>query len=401
VRTRSRNYVGDDSDPRNEILLSGPAVELIGKDGVALPYDFEFLQPSMLKHLAGDFGVLMDDEEPLDYQRSEVSNAVKLRAIKSNAKSYEIRGQMAGFDVEVQGLYKIDGDVPADLPNDDVHILPSGTYTSVLPITLSFDDIPADVQFTYAETAETQSLLDNDLAYADESADGINFAAAYMLNVLAGFFNGYAVESDFVVVTSSADAAQSDLDAYGVPYGQNVTLTMTQGQRDLIGGISPGIFSLINIATDDEYFIEAEVNFDAGLSTWIVFTSEPDDVPTGNYHVRYKGRATVLGCSWCRSNRIVINIEATEAFSELITASLVEPARERMIQKLLQLVPAHVRVGAIVDKFEIPITLTPTVSVDQKAGTYIIAPFTAYFDDIAADDIVLDSVGPSVSVTVN
>lgn len=200
VRIRERN----EPDTRNEVLLRGVPLELVNTE-------VTFRHPSMLKNLAGDWGVLIDDAEPIQFQRSQVANAVKLRAIKSNEKSYAVRGDMAGFVVEAIGLYRF-VDSALDLPAGSVFELPAGSgqfYTSLKPQRIKYDEIPADVRFDDPD-AGTVSLVDNDLLFFDNSGDGKNPALAYSENVLAGYFDGFANPADLISWVSSTAVSDSD-----------------------------------------------------------------------------------------------------------------------------------------------------------------------------------------------
>lgn len=202
LRVRTRN----EPDTRNEILLRGVPQVLLNTQIVLRPQ-------SLLKNLGADFNVIVDNEEPIQFQRSAVANAVALRSIKSNAQSYSIRGDMAGFVVTALGLWRLDP-FPTDLgiPSDTVYELPTGSgkfYTTVSPTFIKFDHIPGDIEFTDPDVGVI-SLLDNDLFFQDNSGDGVSPASAYAENVLEGFFTGEPVEPTTIAVTAVSAVADPD-----------------------------------------------------------------------------------------------------------------------------------------------------------------------------------------------
>lgn len=201
LRVRTRN----EPETRNEILLRGVPEVLLNTEVVLRP-------PSMLNNLAKDHNVIIDDEEPIQFQRSAVANAVALRSIKSNEQSYSIRGDMAGFDVTALGLWRIPDPVPADLPSPNVFELPSGSgkfYTTIDPRNIKFDEIAGDIEFDDPDLGVI-SMVDFELLFADSSGDNLSPASAFAENVLEGFFTGFAAEP--TTITVSAVTAVTDPD---------------------------------------------------------------------------------------------------------------------------------------------------------------------------------------------
>lgn len=66
---------------------------------------------SMLAMLAQDFGIVLDDLETEQEQRSWVKNVTRWLDLKGTQKSYEIMGQISGFGVSVAHLYRVSIDV--------------------------------------------------------------------------------------------------------------------------------------------------------------------------------------------------------------------------------------------------------------------------------------------------
>lgn len=488
LRVRTRN----EPDTRNEILIRGVPQELLNTEVVLRP-------PSLIRNLAGDFNVLIDDEEPIEFQRSSVANAVALRNIKTNEKSYTIRGDMAGFVVTPVGLWRLDPfPTGIGLPANKTYELPSGSgkiYTTVDPTFVSFDDIPGDIEYDDPDLGVI-SILDYSAMFTDPSGDGLSPGLAYSQNVLEGFFTGEPAEPDTIEVTAVAAVADPDpitgevltptpafdgietsftfqlantevtpssvtidtsagvgsedftdngsggltgdgggsgtidydtgeisvtyatapaggltvdadytwdaLRVLQLPEAFRVTADMTTGQRDKISAFPKGVFKLVHDTTGDEHFIEAEESYDSGVEEIVFIVSEPTALALGDYKIKYSPRPSP-SCSWCRSNVMIIIVEATAQLiagfngnGEKVSASFA-----RMETKLRKLVPVHVRLAAIIRKISVSVSgPSPSVSVSLSEKLISLVPMTAYYDDVEADIIFTDDVGPQVSATV-
>jgi len=370
VRVRTRNDTGQPGDTMNQIWLLGPTTDFVINPA---PLTLRFSQPSMLQHLAADYAVLIDDQEPERFQRSTVSNAVKLWSIKSNAKSYSIRGDMAGFKVTAAGLWKV-GSVPPNFSAGAIFELPAGSgnyYSTVLPSSINFDDIPLDIQYT-DEGEGVVGFLDHNIMFPDESADGMNAPLAYSQNVLWGFFAGLPItdpnNEPYVVLTATAFAAQAQLTQYSISAASSFTITMTPAQRAKLGYITGGIFTLVHRTTREEYIIENEVSYTPGTQVWDVLTTGTTGSPPtlGQYEIKYVGSFQQLSCDWCRTSRLLLSFEATEQLisdfngdGEKVTAAFL-----RMLDKLLPLVPVHVREVTLIERFTVRVEMNITATLE-------------------------------------
>lgn len=59
----------------------------------------------LLRYLAEKFGVILDFEEPEDYQRTRIAIAGRWRLIKGSIESFEVLCAVHGFDVVVKELW--------------------------------------------------------------------------------------------------------------------------------------------------------------------------------------------------------------------------------------------------------------------------------------------------------
>ena len=370
VRVRTRNDTGMAGDTMNQIWLSGPTTDF---EIDTPPLTLRFYQPSMLGHLAKDFDVIIDDQEPERFQRSAVSNAVKLWSIKSNAKSYSIRGDMAGFDVRAEGLWKV-ADLPLNFNSASLIEIPAGSgnyFSTFLPSHLLFDEIPLDIQYD-DEGEGVVGFLDHHIMFPDESNDQMNAPMAYAVNVLWGFFAGLPIvdpnNEPYVVLTGvTLLAAPAILTQFRINAASTFMLTITPAQRAKIGYMTAGAFSLVHRITREEYIVEGEISYNPGTGEWDLLTSGGTGNPPtlGQYEVKYGGARQQASCGWCRTNSLLIQSEASDQLIDEFDGDgeLLNAAYERMLDKLFPLVPIHVRRVILIERLTVRIAMNITATL--------------------------------------
>ena len=394
LRVRSR----DEPDARNTILIDAKTDPQISP-GTTMRFE----APNLLARLGGDYGVEIDEYQPVFAQRAEVSHVHRLIRLTGSAEGYRVRGIMRGFTVEVKQLWKLGGGPDPDLPSNKVHLLNGTWYTEIAPKFLRFDEIPADLGYTDPDEGNV-GLLDRSLVYEDASPDGLSVAGAYAENVLEGWFAGSPppppplVEPSTVDVTGSS--AVPDPSLYDLPQAWSVQVTMTQGQRDKIGDFTRGKFFLVSVADGSEYPIELEVSYAAPSLELI--TSGPVPPPNGQYTIRYEPGFGEF-CAFCPSRTVLVAVEITPDVVAFYNGDgvLMDAAISRMVERLIDFMPVHVRVGSVAKVVKITVSPgVPQVGVSITRTVPISAPFAAYFDDVAADDLTTDTIGPYVSSIV-
>ena len=77
--------------------------------------------PSLLQYLAKDFGIDVDIRETEDRQRSWVKNNSRWIGIKGLAKAYSILGDISGFSIIPEALYRISQDMSLAIPPEFLH----------------------------------------------------------------------------------------------------------------------------------------------------------------------------------------------------------------------------------------------------------------------------------------
>jgi hypothetical protein len=83
----------------------------------------------ILRSLGAMIGIDPDENEGEEFQRTLVRDAVQYYQVKGTDKSFEIRGKISGFDVEVVKIWNIDPVWIPYIPSDNVLEYPPGSGT--------------------------------------------------------------------------------------------------------------------------------------------------------------------------------------------------------------------------------------------------------------------------------
>jgi hypothetical protein len=116
--------------------------------------DFTKVRSDIIQYLGKTIDVVVDDSEPIEFQRSLVGNAIQYYQIKGTGLAYKIRGKISGFDVTVDNLYKLAPDLVSSFSSDDLFELPAGSniyYTNLEPGSVS--GTPTEVGCDYCLTS--------------------------------------------------------------------------------------------------------------------------------------------------------------------------------------------------------------------------------------------------------
>jgi hypothetical protein len=322
-------------------------------DGVPAGATQRLRPPSMIARLGYEYNVEVDGNEPEDFQRSTVYDAVKWFNLKGTVDGIQLRARVAGFDAEVISLYRIGGDYSDWIGPDNVVEIPDGSgnfYSSLGPALFKFDDIAADV------------------LPLDGHCD-ITVQPVWTYNITSSTFD--SVSGLWTMIG---------------------TFTTDQPVGGATGG---GRWLMTNDADPTEsYFIENPQNL-SGVTTGlnaVTAVYAPDGVTpsNGDYTVTYECLEEPT-CSWCKSYKIQLVLTIVDP--QLIgNAKALEGAFDRLLRKLDELIPAHVELTQIV--FTESTTAELEISVTSLSQTF---EFPNY-DDIAADVQPTDT--PSV-ITVH
>jgi len=202
----------------------------------------------------------------------------------------------------------------------------------------------------------------------------------------------YCWEDDFAAFVTVTINSITNLS--GLTYEVNVT-----GQADVIPRDPSGptrqvldgaTWKLID-GNGDEFVVETSPLNVGGSNYTFEIISYPNELPaTGSGTLQYQCH-TVFSCDYCPASVVVAIIEIGSVADE--TGIAIERVLERVIQRLHQMPkPAHVRLVPIFRQtLEATLSLTAEILTGRIVTPDLVAPITAYFDDIPADDIPVDS----------
>lgn len=192
-------------------------------------------------------------------------------------------------------------------------------------------------------------ILDNELMIEDISADGMSTGLAFSINVVSSQDGDTPLTIDSAVALTDAD-----LRALGLTAGYRVVVTMTGDQYSRFNFRGGGVFGLTEgyppLLSDQVFWIDYHEDWLPGANpslpgTWTVIVGGETAPATGNGALRYRPAITTT-CSYCRSNKIRLEIEASpEAFDYYGDVAGVEDARDRLVEKITDLlVPIHAEI---------------------------------------------------------
>ena len=351
----------------------GPMIEIVGR---TIPVTEESAgvgnaeayvrPPGLIRRFGEDFGIEVDTHEPEEFQRSSVRDVTQWLDIKGSARSYDIIGKIAGYRVEAQGLWSLDDVNLTAPPASNVFEIPLGSgnyYTNLNPELPSFDDVAMDTfpmdMFCY----ETPNWTTD------------------------GFLTPVPTPPDGMTVSDALGFGLEDTPIISDTYNGDGTWTIRVGPIDLS-----------RIANYKNWGGE----FSSGISGWLETT--PVEVLPGEWEFNVIGAASAdfgvsvsfsytcqlfTSCGYCRASVIRVQVTPEEVTSD--PDALLDGVLERLVNKILQVVPAHVRLTQI-DHVVGPATAQLSLSATGTVvpGIFAIAQLGYYFDITELDEMDLD-----------
>ncbi len=357
----------------------------IGAKWIVRGYYMEFYPPRMIDFLAQDFGFKNDLNDPEAVQRSTIANLTKYFGLKSSQDSYRIRGEISLFTVVSTPLwYLCDDYIWSQLPEYNQFGPYEGKYyTDVNPRVVRIDDIETDMQFyDLRDSAPSwKTVLDRQLMFEDESDDGYSMGLAFGLDVTQGWNTPRTAPylpagpgdtprppAEITAVTLLTEA---ELLSYGLPAGYRVRVQMWRIQANAYNFMR-GAFGLTEYdktgavypeLSDTVFWIDVEeaawtmdsagaiTEQDVGHIDYIMGVDLTDGVPVpgpaiGDVAVRYYPEVVRGDCCYCRSNKMVVDLEPTDEALEFYETpeKVLEAAQRLKITKIPTLIPIQVRV---------------------------------------------------------
>lgn len=96
-------------------------------DQMSTLVDPDRVREDILNKLGKKIGLDLDENEGVDFRRTLVRDAVQYYQVKGTEKSFEIRGKISGFDVEVIKIWKFDESYLPLIPVDNRMEYPPGS----------------------------------------------------------------------------------------------------------------------------------------------------------------------------------------------------------------------------------------------------------------------------------
>lgn len=408
------------------------------------PQDATLNSPHIIAFLGQDFGAEVDRHDPEFLQRSYVYHAAQLWSIKGTYDSYVALGKMAGFSVVPKALYRIDESYRYFLPPFNVYEIPSHSgkfYTDIEPLQpvldeLACDIIPLDTFAYYDLSIVSQAVTITHVTEMRQEGTVFRYRISLTSDEMYRAFNTIGTLVDtavhvpgdeqgghaFSVVSyERVDATSITLEVTGtrvpaVGLGHidwrvaAIEIDMLPGYIEEIGiqyvgyagiryrltmPIADGLGSaeLGNWGFVDAYgritWLETVAETPTETTVELILESPPPAPSKANF---FYALSLTTSCDFCRASLMRVEIAPGRILET--PEALAEDALGRLIRRLQQLIPAHVRVaeyvygpGPVTAEWDIHAhtAITYTVSDD--------ALYTAFFDEdeYPADEIQADT----------
>jgi hypothetical protein len=355
----------------NDIIIKG---NILPTTGASPTGDAIIRPPSLIELFGEDFGVTIDRHDPEVFQRSMVRNAWQLYGMKGSEKGYEVVGKMAGYDVVALPLWRVNP-VPDGVPSAHIYELPVGSgkyYTDYPPTRPNFDEVAADVVpvdlFCWEEPDWTTDTI---TPPPGPLPDGTPVQEA-----IGSYTQGLSITSTTDLgggrwrITVNGGADLWPIAAFGQWYA-----TFTD-----VGAIAGQLF-----LEDDPV--------DIGGGSW-TFEVLAGTAPTFGTTVDLDYECQEeTSCSYCKASLIRIEVRPTEILNE--PDALLDGILERLRDRILAIVPIHVRLADIVHIVEVTVAVGVAgqhliVTGDQQRALFAYAGVGFYFDHFAGDILVVD-----------
>jgi hypothetical protein len=407
----------------------------------------EVRAPSLLAYLAQDFGIVVDNQETEDRQRSWVAAVSKWIGIKGLEAGYEVLGALSGFVVDAKKLYRVRPGFLAIAPSPSNYIEVGAEESGRAGSDGSLVSTAGAIQLT-SPTATFDATDDIRLLRIENSAsnDGLySIVEAVDANTLTlspgqGLTppdgNNGAITWSVVQLYTDLPPTLPLFDEMNVDLLHEIVDTESVGalafhvdkycwEADWSSDVSVGVLSVTLIDTN-RYSITVEENttfgpytdFDTliqaiGNWTWVdadgtaylmetlptesspgEFTFEvvAGTAPSSTYSSSYWRYSCPENstCSYCASSTILVTAEVGAVASEPPLAQ--QKLWERLFTRLLQVKPAHVRmIFQRQQILEATWTITAEVEAIGTAEAIMYAPFTVIDGDVPEDTYPADT----------
>lgn len=356
----------------NAVIISGATFPALG--------DATLRPPSLIGYLGSDYGLSVDQHDPEVYQRSMVRNAFQWLSLKGTERAYDIIGKIAGYRVTPLGLWRLPSPPPSFIPDAHVFEAPLGSgkyYTDLDPAYPCFDEVAADiVPLDVMCWQELDWTTDGITPPIPPPADGTTVSEAIM-----SYASGLGILS-----TTSLGGGLWRIQVGGADLTHISSVGHWYADFTDVGSI------------DGSFFLEANpVDLGGGVWEFDVYAGTAPTFGT-TLDIWYECHAST-DCGWCRASVIRVEIVPQEILTD--PEALLDHALERMVRKILLVVPIHVRltdlihiVGPAAANVHVavggPTTPHLYATATQLAALFAYGPVGYYYDIIPADEIAVD-----------
>jgi len=429
----------DAGSPNPLVAETGLFWELRAATG---PSDFTYVTArpdSILRHLARDFGIDIDTQEPEQVQRSWVKNVATWLDLKGTARGYAVIGRVSGFEITTEGLFRVSQGVYDRLPDlyrVELRDLETGRHGA----TGTFAIVDGEVVFSADEALfsvrdearqvliEDATLPENDRYYTIERyvSPGSVVVRAEDAPTLPDASNGaltwyvarlYAtrpptiprydeINTDLLawVVENLGPAGAAftpDTFCWEDDFSTQVPLTVTavaatipnrewlvtvDGYADVVSGV--GAWKITDAAGVVFYLETVPAVTVVGPPPTCTFVVRASQAPALGAAVLSYTCPTQLMCDYCGASKALATITVGAAIGA--TPLALERFRERILQRLKDVTPAHVE---LIPRFQTALEAVfgPTgegvqATLEPHAvAADLYAPLTAFYDEIPAD----------------
>lgn len=321
---------------------------------------------SMIELLGADYGVEVDRHEPDAFQRSSVRNAHQWLSIKGVERAYDVLGKIAGYEVDVLGLWRVDP-VPSAIPADRLYESPIGSgryYTDLAPLRPVFDEVAADTVPLDIFCWETPDWVGPPPLTPPIPSPPAGFTLREAI--------GWTTTDLPLSVVTGLGAGR-----WRVAMAGDLRKVAWIGHWYLEHKGQPGVKLWLETLPEETA---------PGIWEFEVLAGEaPGFLPEGS--VGYECRPA-MGCGYCRASLIRVELEPDAVLTD--PEAVLENALPRITRKVRNIVPVHVRTTEIVHIVRIAAVHDMDADIRVNAVNVMVASVGYYFDIVPADALPLD-----------
>lgn len=283
--------------------------------------------PSLLRHLAADLAITLEEYDPQAYQRAAVERAAWLRSQRGSTNSISLRARMSGLRATVKRLYWISKWYYDALPAENTFEIEGEYFTDLDPRLPLFDLVRADVIPVDTLDAET-------------------------------------TEEAVTVSSVSSDA--------GVH-----TLTLS-APVEMLSGAASWVGIVLKDSDDNEFFVDSYDGATTMILTHLRLTPE-----AGSWKLLIRP-AIAPQNDWRPSHRIRVEVEVRDS-ALLGESAFFEDLLPRTLAQLQKQLPAHVEIAQYVFTMQSAVAVRVARAIEGTVRSY------SRFDEVAADAQPVDT----------